>query len=94
MRRQQQILNAVKSKLLSPGAFFHLPWASWDAPKVLRTDMGGFTLLSLFGASELGGSAPVQVLKPSGFTTLPDGESALTVSPAEVQLAVSKLMNG
>ncbi len=94
VKRQQQILNSVKSKLLSFGTFFHLPWAAWDAPKVLRTDMGGFTLLSLFAASELGGSAPVQVLKPSGFTTLPDGESALTVSPSEVQSAVAKLING
>ncbi len=93
-RRQQQILNSVKGKLLSFGTFFHLPWAAWDAPKVLRTDMGGFTLLSLFAASEFGGSAPVQVLKPSGFVTLPDGESALSVSPAEVQRAVAKLMNG
>jgi LCP family protein required for cell wall assembly len=94
VRRQQQILNAVKSKLLSPGTFFRLPWASWDAPKVLRTDMGGFTLLTLFAASELGGSAPVDVLKPTGATTLPDGESALTVSPADLQSAVHKLMNG
>ena len=93
-RRQQQILNSVKGKLLSFGTFFHLPWAAWDAPKVLRTDMGGFTLLSLFAASELGGSAPVQVLKPSGSVTLPDGESALTASPADVQSAVAKLMNG
>jgi len=94
VRRQQEILNAIKSKLLSVGTFFHLPWAAWDAPKVLHTDMGGFTLLSLFAASELGGSAPVQVLKPSGSVTLPDGESALTVSPAEVRTAVAKLMNG
>ena len=52
--------------------------------------MGGFTLLSLFAASELGGSAPVVVLKPSGGTTLPDGESALTVTPGEVAGAVSE----
>jgi len=94
VKRQQQILNSIKSKLLSPSTFFRLPWASWDAPKVLRTDMGGFTLLSLFAASELGGSAPVSVLKPTGATTLPDGESALTVSPAEVQSAVAKLLHG
>jgi LCP family protein required for cell wall assembly len=93
-RRQQQILNAVKGQLLAPGTFFHLPWASWDAPKVLRTDMGGLTLLSLFAASEFGGSAPVSVLKPDGFTTLPDGESALRVSPGAVQAAVAHLMNG
>jgi LCP family protein required for cell wall assembly len=94
VKRQQQILNAIKSKLLSPSTFFHLPWASWDAPKVLRTDMGGFTLLTLFAAAELGGSAPVQVLKPTGGTTLPDGESALTVTPGAVQGAVSKLLHG
>jgi LCP family protein required for cell wall assembly len=92
--RQQQILNAVKSQLLSPSTFFRLPLASWDAPKVLRTDMGGFTLLTLFAASELGGSAPTDVLKPTGATTLPDGESALTVSPQDVHGAVAKLMHG
>jgi anionic cell wall polymer biosynthesis LytR-Cps2A-Psr (LCP) family protein len=91
---QQQILNAIKAKLFSPGTFFRLPWASWDAPKVLRTDMGGFTLLSLFAASELGGSAPVQVLKPTGGTRLPDGEDALTVTPGAVHAAVNRLMNG
>ena len=84
----------ISSKLLSVGTFFRLPWVSWDAPKVLRTDMGAFSLLSLFAASEVGGSAPVNVLKPSGVTTLPDGESALTVSRARVRAAVAKLMNG
>jgi LCP family protein required for cell wall assembly len=93
-KRQQEILNAVKGKLLSFGTFFRLPWASWDAPKVLRSDMGGFTLLSLFVGSELGGSAPVDVLKPDGGTTLPDGESALTVSSGSVHRAVGKLLNG
>jgi LCP family protein required for cell wall assembly len=94
VRRQQQILNAVKSKLMSPTTFFRLPWASWDGPKVLRSDMGGFTLLSLFAASEIGGSAPVDVLKPSGSVTLPDGESALIVSPHAVHNAVAKLVKG
>jgi LCP family protein required for cell wall assembly len=94
VKRQQQILNAIKSKLLSPTTFFRLPLASWDAPKVLRTDMGGLTLLSLFGASEVGGSAPVNVLKPTGSTTLPGGGSALTVSPGDVHAAVHALMNG
>jgi LCP family protein required for cell wall assembly len=94
VRRQQQVLNSIKSKLLSPSTFFRLPWAAWDAPKVLRTDMGAFTLLSLFAASELGGSAPVQVLKQSGVTTLPDGESALTISQSDVRSAVNRLMHG
>jgi LCP family protein required for cell wall assembly len=94
VKRQQQILNAIKGQLLSPSTFFRLPFASWDAPKVLRTDMGGPTLLTLFAASEIGGSAPVTVLTPSGSTTLSDGSSALTVTPGEVQSAVNHLMNG
>jgi LCP family protein required for cell wall assembly len=94
VQHQQQILNAIKSKLFSPSSFFHLPWASWDAPQVLRTDMGGPTLLTLFAASEIGGSAPVDVLKPTGAESLPGYGSALTVSPQAVQAAVSKLLNG
>ncbi len=94
VRRQQQILNAIKSRLLSPSTFFRLPWAAWDAPKVLRTDMGGPTLLSLFAAAEIGGSAPVNVLKPTGSQALPGYGDALTVTPGAVQRAVTKLMNG
>jgi LCP family protein required for cell wall assembly len=94
VQHQQQILNAIKGKLFSVGTFFRLPWASWDAPKVLRTDMGGPTLLTLFAASEIGGSAPVKVLKPSGAATLPDGESGLTVTSTAVHNAVNNLLNG
>src|SRR5437763_5349645 len=94
VRHQQQILNAIKAKLLSPSTFVRLPLASWDAPKVLRSDMGGLTLLSLFAASEMGGSAPVQVLRPSGAETLPGGGSALVATPSDVHSAVSKLLNG
>lgn len=92
--RQQAILNAIKSRLTSPSTFFRLPWASWAAPPTLRTDMGGFTLLTLFAAAEIGGSAPVHVLKPSGYVTLPDGESALSVTPGAVRQAVQQLLNG
>jgi LCP family protein required for cell wall assembly len=91
---QQQILNGVKSQLVSLHTFLHLPWAAWDAPKVLRTDMGGPTLLSLFFASVMGGSAPVQILKPSGSETLPGYGDALTVTPQSVHQAVAKLVNG
>ncbi len=91
---QQKILNSIKSKLTSPMTFFRLPWASWYAPPTLRTDMGGFTMLSLFVAAEMGGSAPTQILKPSGSETLPDGESALVASPSDIHRAVNKLMNG
>jgi len=91
---QQKILNAIKSRLLSPSIFLHLPWASWDAPQAVRTDMGGFTLLSLFAAAELGGSAPTDVLRPAGSTVLPDGGDALVATPGQVRRAVHTLMDG
>jgi LCP family protein required for cell wall assembly len=91
---QQQILNGIKGQLFSLHAFLHLPWAAWDAPKVLRTDMGGPTLLSLFAASEIGGNAPVDILKPTGGEVLPGGGAALTVTPGAVHAAVAKLING
>jgi hypothetical protein len=56
--------------------------------------MGGFSLLSLFVASEMGGSAPVQILKPTGAQAVPGVGDALTVTPQSVQQAVAKLMNG
>ena len=91
---QQQILNGIKSQLLSVHAFLNLPWASWYAPQALRTDMGGLTLLSMFAASEMGGSAPVQILKPTGGEVVPGVGDALTVTPQAVQEAVAKLLNG
>jgi LCP family protein required for cell wall assembly len=88
---QQKILNAIKSQLLSPGIFFRLPWASWAAPKAVRTDMGGLTLMTLFAAAEAGGSAPTQILGVHHLP-LPDAQSAS--GQAAIHKAVSKLMNG
>jgi LCP family protein required for cell wall assembly len=92
--RQQQILNAIKSQLFSFTTFIHLPWAAWDAPQALRSDMGGLTLMSMFAASEVGGSAPVRILKPTGAEVLANGGDALTVTPGAVHSAVNQLMNG
>jgi LCP family protein required for cell wall assembly len=91
---QQQILNAIKSQLLTPYTFFHLPWASWYAPQSIRTDMGGLTLMSMFAAAQLGGSAPVQILEPTGSESVPGVGDSLTVTPQAVQHAVAKLVNG
>jgi LCP family protein required for cell wall assembly len=88
---QQQILNAIKAKLLTPSTFFHLPWASWDAPKAVRTDMGGLTLLTLFAAAEMGGSAPTQILQQNHLP-LPDVQSPS--GQAIIHRDVTKLMNG
>jgi LCP family protein required for cell wall assembly len=92
-KRQQQILNAIKSQLLTPTTFFHLPWAAWDAPQAVQTDMGGLTLMSLFIASEIGGSAPAQTL-PTSPVALPNGEDALSIAPSAVSRAVRQLVAG
>jgi LCP family protein required for cell wall assembly len=92
--RQQRILNAIKGKLTSPTTFFRLPWVSWTAPKAIRTDMNGPTLLGLFAAIEAGGTPAPRVLKPSGFATTPGGGSGLVVSEDEKRAAVKKFLDG
>jgi LCP family protein required for cell wall assembly len=93
-RRQQLILSAMKARVLAPATFVRLPWVSWYTPKTMRTDMGGPTLLGFFAAAATSGSPPVQVLRPSGFATLPDGGSGLVVSDAERQAAVQRFLDG
>ena len=88
---QQKILNAIKSKLVSPSIFFDLPWASWDAPQAVRTDMGGLTLMTLFAASELGGSAPVEILPLADAQVV---GSNLVYPRSLVQAKVNQLING
>jgi len=89
---QQQILNSIKSQLLSFHAFVHLPWAAWDAPGVLQTDMGGLTLLQMFAASEIGGSAPVSLLKETNGTY--NGAAVLIPNQSNVRAQARKLLNG
>jgi LCP family protein required for cell wall assembly len=92
--RQQKLLSAMKSQLASPGTFFRLPLVAWRAPRAIQSDMGGPSLLGLAAAELLGGGAHRQVLEPSGFTTLPDGESAVQVSPTAKRAAVARFLKG
>ncbi len=74
-RRQQKILSAIKSRLLSPVTFVRLPLVSWAAPKAVRSDMGGPSLLGLFGAVAGGGTPDTEVLgrvQPDGSVSVPD----------------------
>jgi len=89
---QQQILNGIKSQLFSAHAFFNLPWVAWDAPGVIQTDMGSLSLLQLFASSQIGGSAPTQLLKetPSYY----NGQSVLIPDTANVRSQVRRLMHG
>ena len=93
-RRQQEILNAMKGKVTSFETFIRLPWVSWAAPKAVRSDMSGPTLLGLIGAELIGGDSKKELLTPSGGVTLPDGGAGLTVSDADKERAVQKLLEG
>jgi LCP family protein required for cell wall assembly len=93
-RRQQKILSAMKSRLLSPFAFVRLPLIAWNTPKALKSDMSGPTLLGLFGALATSGSPPTQILKPDGFEQAPGGGSGLHVSDAEKQRDVRRFLRG
>jgi LCP family protein required for cell wall assembly len=92
--RQQRVLQAIKHRLISAGTFFRLPWVSWTAPKAIRTDMSGPTLLGLFSALETAGTPQPRVLKPSGFATTPGGGSGLTVDPSERRDEVRRFLAG
>lgn len=93
-RRQQKLLRAIKAKVVSAETFLRLPWVSWAAPQAVRTDMTGPDLLGVVGASLISGTTTTRVLKPSGQVTLPDGGAGLTVSEAEKQAQVRRLLRG
>jgi LCP family protein required for cell wall assembly len=90
---QQQILNAIQGQLISVHTFLHLPWASWDAPRTLQTDMGAYDLMQLFMSSEIAGSS-----SPSLLTETPEDDGdlgdVLSPNPANVRAQVNKLLNG
>ena len=93
-RRQQQLVAAMKDKVTSFETFARLPWVSWAAPRAVRSDMSGPTLLGVAAASMLGGDSKPQVLKPSGGETLPDGGLGLIVDESEKEAAVTRLLRG
>jgi len=93
-KRQQQLVQAMKDKVTSFETFIRLPWVSWAAPKAVRSDMAGPTLLGVVGASLTGGSSKQRVLQPSGGVTLPDGGAGLTVTDTEKRDEVARLLRG
>jgi LCP family protein required for cell wall assembly len=93
-QHQQVLFNSMKQRLLSPSSFFRLPWIAWNAPPTIISDMSGPTLLALFGGLAISGTPPTKILKPTGATTLPDGEDGLTITESAKQAAVAEFMSG
>jgi LCP family protein required for cell wall assembly len=88
-RRQQKFLEAVKGRILSPLSFPRWPWAAWHAPRAIRSDMAGPTLMALFFDSQVSGSLQPTILRP-----IDPGANPLQVSEAEKQAAVKKFLAG
>ena len=91
-RRQQKMIGGMKSRLFSPGGFLRLPLVSWNAPKSVRSDMGGPRMLGYATGMALNGDAPTRVLKPSGAERLPNGGDGLTVSDEERRAEVARFL--
>jgi LCP family protein required for cell wall assembly len=88
-RRQQQFLEAVKGRLYSPFTFPRLPWVGWRAPRAIRSDMGGTSLLELYFDMEIGGKIKPRILRP-----INPGANPLQVSEAEKQAEVQRFLDG
>lgn len=93
-RRQQEILASIKDRATSPWTFVRLPWVAWNAPKAVRSDMSGPSLMGLVAAMVVGGEGPTQVLRPDGAETLPDGGAGLTVSETRKRRVVRRFLAG
>ncbi len=91
---QQALFTAMKSRLLSPSSFLRLPWIAWHAPPAIISDMSGTELLGMFAALAASGTPPTRVLRPTGQTTLPDGEEGLTISEEARRADVAQFMSG
>ena len=83
--RQQQVMTAIRSQILSPSTFLRLPLVSWQAPRTLRTDLKGPGLLALFTDMMTGGAGKTRILTPYQL-------SPLLVSEEEKQKAVRDLL--
>jgi LCP family protein required for cell wall assembly len=89
-QRQQQLLSAIRHQFLSATTFFRLPWASWKAPKSIRTDLRGPGLMALAADLATGGSGQTKTLEPSCLGCGPGG--TLLVSDGEKRDEVKRLL--
>jgi LCP family protein required for cell wall assembly len=89
---QQLILNGIKDRLTDP---FRLPYnlvkgpfIAWDAPQVMVSSMGAWTMPQLVFAAAIGFSNGNDVLKPTSTTAAGN----LIIPPSECDRAVKKFL--
>jgi LCP family protein required for cell wall assembly len=91
---QQLILDGIKDRLTSvtriPYNFIKGPFIAWDAPKVMVSSMGAWTMPQLAVAAGIGGNDGSFVMKPTSTTAA--GNSV--ISPEDCEKAARQLMGG
>jgi LCP family protein required for cell wall assembly len=90
--RQQELLNAIRRKALTPSGFIRLPLISWNAPKAVKSDLRGPGLMALAADAAAGSSDQPIVLEPSCLDCGAGG--SLQVSKGTRAEAVDRLMHG
>jgi LCP family protein required for cell wall assembly len=89
---QQLILNGIKDRLTDPLRLpYNLvkgPFIAWDAPQVMVSSMGAWTMPQLVFAAAIGFSNGSDVLKPTSTTAAGN----LIIPPAECERAVKKFL--
>ena len=90
-RRQQKLLGAMKSRILSPSGFLRGPSIGWNVPQAIKSDMSAPTLLGVFGALATSGTATPRVLKTTPMV-LPDGSAGLIAGEATRRAAVRRFL--
>ena len=86
-RRQQQVLAAMRSRIVSPlnwpSSFARAPFIAWEAPQTIRSDMHGPGLSALFTDLLTGGTGETVVLEPdAGQPFNSDGSVNVTETEA------------
>jgi LCP family protein required for cell wall assembly len=88
-RRQQEVLSAIRSRMLSPAAFVRMPLIAWAGPQTVRSDMRGPGLSALFLDLVTGGGGKTRVLQPYSSSG-----TQLLVSETAKAHAVDYLLHG
>jgi anionic cell wall polymer biosynthesis LytR-Cps2A-Psr (LCP) family protein len=86
--RQQKLIMAMKSQILSFTGFLHLPWIAWALPQTIETDMDAPTLAAVLASLGLNGNAHSRILYPTGTV----GVSGLTIDSATKQADVAAFL--
>ncbi len=86
-RRQQKILSAMKSRAISLQGLIRGPFIGWNAPRAIKSDMAGPSLLGVAAAFGSAGAGTPRVLRgvPSG--------NDLVVPDSVKQSAVRRFLN-